>query len=127
MRMISQVVEYDSVWMHCCARIRADNPLLVDSCFPVYAGIELLAQACGLLFGARRQEADCTPVPGAIVQIKSFQLEGASIPVGTTLQVHGHFEGGSQQAALFSGEVQLDGTRILSGSLMLALLDGGGI
>ncbi|VAW77150.1 hypothetical protein MNBD_GAMMA13-803 [hydrothermal vent metagenome] len=125
MRMISQVLTHNSEHIHCNACIRADNPLLVGACLPAYVGIELLAQASGLLLGARRQDTD-TPGPGAIVQIKSFRLQEADIPVGTTLHVRAYFEAGNTEAALFTGEVLLNDQQILEGSLMIALLEENG-
>jgi len=122
MRMITRVVAHDDRHIHCRVCVRTDNPLLVDGRLPVYAGIELLAQASGLLLGARRPET-ATPDSGAIVQIKSFRLEDTDIQVGTILHVYANFEGGSMEAALFTGEVRLDDEQILEGSLMIALLE----
>ncbi len=121
MRLIDGVLDVDEARIRCHARIRADNPLLVDGRLPAHAGVELLAQAGGLLLGARAA-GGTAPTAGAIVQIKSFRVHGPDLPVGAVVEVEARFEGGTGQAALFGGEVRLDGNTILEGSLMIAQL-----
>ena len=106
--------------MHCSSVIDAHNPLLHDGLFPATGGVELLAQAAGTLLGARAP--DNTTRPGAIVQVKSFQVEPLDIPVGTELHIHARYQAGTTEAALFEGEVFSGEQRFFTGTLMIALL-----
>ena len=127
MLMLTELVQQQGDDIHCRCVISADNPMLEDGRFPAAAGIELLAQAAGLLLG--RQAGDGSgnksgqpPRPGAIVQIKRFTAQPLTLPVGSELQIHAHFEAGSTDAAMFSGEVLLGAEPIFSATLMIALL-----
>lgn len=121
MRLIDRLLEADDTHIRCAARIRADNPLLVAGRLPAHAGIELLAQACGLLLGARGGHDDPPPA-GAIAQVKSFRVRGPDLAVGAGLEIRARFEGGSDQAALFTGEVRHHDRTVLEASLMIARL-----
>ena len=116
------MLEQDTDSVHCSSVIDAHNPLLHDGLFPVMGGVELLAQAAGTLLGGRAPGNAARP--GAIVQIKSFQLEPLDIPVGTELHIHARYQAGTAEAALFEGEV-LSGERcFFTGTLMIAFLPG---
>jgi len=122
MLMLTTMLEQDTDSVHCSSVIDAHNPLLHDGLFPVMGGVELLAQAAGTLLGARAPGNAARP--GAIVQIKSFQLEPLDIPVGTELHIHARYQAGTAEAALFEGEV-LSGERcFFTGTLMIAFLPG---
>jgi len=123
MLMLSTLLEQRDDHIRCDSTIQADNPLLHDGLLPACAGLELLAQAAGALLGARSADQACRP--GAIVQIKSFRLRPTHIPVGSTVHIHAHFQAGNAAAALFDGEVSLNGQEFFSASLMIALLPGG--
>lgn len=120
MLMLSEVLQHDNEQIHCTSQIERNNPLLSKGNFPCTGGLELLAQASGVLFGIKHSESEVRP--GAIVQIKSFQVSDTPIPIGSELQIHAQFLGGSAEAALFEGHVLLEECQIFQGSLMIALL-----
>ena len=120
MLMLTEVVQQQADNIHCRGIIRADNPMLEHGQFPATAAIEPLAQAAGLLLGERTPGEASRP--GAIVQIKTFQAEVISIPIGAEIQVHARYLAGSADAAMFEGEVSMGSQTILSAELMIALL-----
>ena len=120
MLMLSTMLEQDSDSVHCTSVIDAHNPLLCDGLFPVTGGVELLAQAAGTLLGARAP-GNATR-PGAIVQVKSFQVTPLDIPVGAELQIHARYQAGTAEAVLVEGNVMLGEQRFFTGTLMIALL-----
>jgi len=122
MLMLTAILEQESDSVHCSSVIEAQNPLLSDGLFPVTGGLELLAQAAGTLLGVRA--ADNAARPGAIVQVKSFQVEPLDITAGTELHIHARYQAGTADAALFEGEVLSGERRFFTGTLMIALLPG---
>ncbi len=118
MRMLSSIVSQNDREIHCTCEIMANNPLLENQCFPVTGGVELLAQASGVLLGLKNAEAEVRP--GAVVQIKKFSLWDAQIPVGSILHIYSNFQAGSLEAAMFTGKVFFDEQLFFSGSLMIA-------
>lgn len=122
MLMLTTVLAQDTDDVHCASVIDAHNPLLCDGLFPVTGGVELLAQAAGILLAARTPGNAARP--GAIVQVKSFHLEQVPIPVGAELHIHAHYQAGSADAALFEGEVTFDDRCFFTGTLMITLLFG---
>jgi predicted hotdog family 3-hydroxylacyl-ACP dehydratase len=120
MLMLTTMLEQDADSVHCTSVINRHNPLLCNGLFPVIGGVELLAQAAGTLLGARAP-GNATR-PGAIVQVKSFQVEPLDIPVGTELHIHARYQAGTAEAALFEGEVMFGEQRFFTGTLMIALL-----
>ena len=122
MLMLTTILAQDTHAVHCTSVITAHNPLLRDGLFPATGGIELLAQAAGTLLGAR---APGTAVrPGAIVQIKSFRVEQLDIQAGAELHIHARYQAGTEEAALFEGEVTFGERCFFAGTLMIALLPG---
>jgi len=122
MLMLTAVLSQGADDIHCSSVIDVHNPLLSDGLFPPTAGVEPLAQAAGTLLGARSPgNALCA---GAIVQIKSFHVEQLCIPVGAELHIHARYQAGSDEAALFEGEVTYNAQCFFSGTLMIALLPG---
>lgn len=120
MLMLTSLLSHDDDSVHCTSTLRADNPLLQDGLFPVTSGVELLAQAGGILLGTRARDA--AHQPGAIVQIKSFQVDALRIPVGAKIHIHAHYQAGSAEAALFDGKVIYNNQPFFTGTLMIALL-----
>ena len=120
MLMLSAVQQYDDEQIRCISRIEKNNPLLSQGHFPCTGGLELLAQACGVLLGIKHPGLEVRP--GAIVQVKSFQVSNAAIPAGSALQIQAFFRGGNAEAALFDGHVSFNTDQIFQGSLMIALL-----
>jgi len=120
MLMLTSILSQEEDNIHCNCIIRADNPLLRGDLFPVTSGVELLAQAGGILLGTRARDA--ASQAGAIVQIKSFQVETLRIPVGADIHIHAHYQAGSFDAALFDGEVIYNDQTFFTGTLMIALL-----
>jgi predicted hotdog family 3-hydroxylacyl-ACP dehydratase len=106
--------------IHCTSTIDSNNPLLSNGLFPVLGGIELLAQASGVLFG--NQSPDNAARPGAIIQVKSFQTKNADIPIGSVLNIHARYTAGSVDAALCEGEVYVNEQRFFQGILIIAVL-----
>jgi len=121
MLMISEVVYCDQDRAHCRALIQPDNPLLFDSLFPGVGGIELLAQASGILL-AIRLGGEGAGRPGVIAQIKSFETSTGSVPVGAGLDIHTNFRGGNEMVAMFDGQVMWQQEPLFEGSLMITLL-----
>jgi predicted hotdog family 3-hydroxylacyl-ACP dehydratase len=121
MLMIGQVLACSAEQVRCTARIEADNPLLVDQLFPAFGGIELLAQASGILL-AKREAMMGQVRPGAIAQIKRFSAGEQDIPVGSLLEIEANYSGGNATVGLFSGRVMFDRQPVLTGSLMIAML-----
>lgn len=120
MLMLSALLTLDAEQIHCSSIIAANNPLLQDDRFPASGGLELLAQAAGVLFGSR--SPDNAARPGAIVQVKTFSAAPTSVAVGSELHIHAHYRGGNTDAALFDGEVKHCGQCLFSGALMIAML-----
>ena len=121
MLMLTEILQQQADHIHCRSIIRADNPMLnPQRLFPATAAIEPLAQAAGLLLG-EHSPGDASR-PGAIVQIKTFQAQPATIPVGTELRIHAHYQAGSADAALFKGQVKCGEQTLLSAELLIALL-----
>ena len=120
MLMLTAMLAQDTDSVHCASVIDSGNPLLRDGLFPATGGVELLAQAAGTLLGASTPGKAVRP--GAIVQLKSFQVEQVRIPVGSELHIHARYLAGTAEAALFEGEVMFGGQRFFTGSLMIALL-----
>ena len=122
MLMLTRMLDQESDSVHCTSVIAATNPLLRDGLFPVTGGVELLAQAAGTLFGSTAP-GNATR-PGAIVQVKSFQVAPLAIPVGAELHIHARYQAGTAEAALFEGEASFNEQCFFTGTLMIALLPG---
>jgi predicted hotdog family 3-hydroxylacyl-ACP dehydratase len=120
MLMLTTILAQDTKSVHCSSVIDAHNPLLHDGLFPATGGVELLAQAAGTLLGARAP-GNATR-PGAIVQVKYFQVDPLDIPVGTELHIHARYQAGTAEAALFEGEVFSGEQLFFTGTFMIALL-----
>ena len=133
MLMLSEVLTYTDKSIDGLSRIGADNPLLEDELFPCLGGVELFAQLAGILFAINNTQQQASPTEkmsgaksprGAVVQLKSFELGEVNIPVGSELNIHADFIGGSEQAARMSGVVYFGKKKIFEGSLMIALFAG---
>jgi predicted hotdog family 3-hydroxylacyl-ACP dehydratase len=122
MLMLTAILMQDTGSVHCTSVIDAHNPLLQNGLFPATGGVELLAQAAGILFGACAHGNAARP--GAIVQVKSFRVEQARIPVGAELHIHARYQAGTADAALFEGEVNFGEQCVFTGTLMVVLLPG---
>ncbi len=123
MRMVSRIVSRAERSIHCTGIIDARNPLVTDGRFPAIGGLELVAQAAGVLLGLASAGAPARP--GVIVQVKRFSIEPAEVPVGAELHIHARLQAGGADAALVEGEVFLDDRPFFSALVMLALLPGG--
>lgn len=121
MLMLTSVEHCDETRVHCRSLIQEDNPCLSDGIFPAYGGLELLAQASGVLLGKISRQNN--PELGAIVQVKHFELNDISIPPGSLVDIHASFLGGSDEAAQFEGRVYFDSHQFFEGRLMIALLE----
>ncbi|MCG6868194.1 MAG: hypothetical protein LJE91_05515 [Gammaproteobacteria bacterium] len=123
MLMLTRLLAQDVSNAHCTSVIDARNPLVHNGLFPATGGIELLAQAAGVLI---RAHVSGSPTrQGVIVQIKSFRIEQVRIPVGTELHIHAHYVAGNTEAAIFEGRVVFGERCFFAGTLMVALLEGG--
>ena len=78
MLMLTSVIQQAEKSIHCTSVIAPENPLLLNNCFPVAAGLELLAQASGIMLGG--QETGEEPRVGVIARIKSLQFVGHDHP-----------------------------------------------
>ncbi len=116
MLMISELLSYQNDRIECRCEIRRDNPLLVDGSFPAHGGLELVAQASGLLLGLRQQGEKSG---GAIVQVRSFSVAATGTPEGSQVTVTSSYLSGNAHAAIFDGQASLDGKAFFSTSLML--------
>lgn len=123
MLMLSKLIHHDTQSIRCSSKIRADNPLLMEDKFPALGGVELFAQAAGLLFGLRKADTalEADHRPGAVIQIKSFTLQAVDIGVGDELDISAEYIGGSADAVMMQGEVSFKNNSIFKGSLMIAL------
>lgn len=120
MLMLSSILDRHEQSICCTSIIDSRNPLLMDGLFPAIGGLELIAQASGVLLGLHNTGH---PVkPGVIAQIKRFTLEPADIPVGSEVYVHARLQAGGADAALVEGEVLFAARQFFSAVLMLALL-----
>lgn len=120
MLMVSGVLARHEQSIECVSIIGPRNPLLVGGRFPPIGGLELVAQAAGVLLGFRRAGQ---PVrPGVIVQVKRFSLDPAEIAVGSELHIHVRVQAGGPDAALVEGEAVFADRQFFSAMLMLALL-----
>lgn len=120
MLLLGRVTALDAERVEAEATIRADNPLLGAAGFPAWGGLELLAEACGMLLaggGADRPKA------AAIVAVRQMSCAPQRFPVGTTLRIHGELLGGSAAAALCSGRVEVAGESVFSATLTIAKLE----
>lgn len=120
MLMLSNILQQDERTIHCTSIIETQNPLLVDSCFPAMGGLELLAQASGVLLAF--DKSGLPPRPGVIARIKALQLFETPIPVDAEVHIHASFIAGNLDAALVEGHVVHNGQQFCRGSLMLATL-----
>ncbi len=124
MRMLTTIIQCTETHIQCSSQIAPDNPLLWQALFPCSGGIELFSQASGILFAQRN--AAQTPSgfhrrPGAVVQVKSFELGDVEIPVGAHLIIESRYTGGTQDAAMFEGKVIFEQHRVFKGTVMIAL------
>lgn len=123
MLMLSEVVSHTAQAIACSAKIQPDNPLLQAGEFPAIGGVELFAQAAGVLFGIRNGSAEASPKAksGAVIQLKSFTIGPTQVPVGETVDINADYIGGNDQAAMMQGTVKFKGLTLFKGSLMIAL------
>lgn len=120
MLMLSNILQQDERTIHCTSIIETQNPLLVDGCFPALGGLELLAQASGVLLGF--DKSGQSPRPGVIARIKALQLFETPIPVDAEVHIHASFTAGNLDAAFVEGRVLHNEQLFCRGSLMLATL-----
>lgn len=120
MLMLSDVLQQDEHTIHCTSIIEVNNPLLIDGHFPVLGGLELLAQASGVMLGLLKSGQK--PGPGVIARIRALQITETTIPVGSKLHIHARFTAGNRNAALVEGRIQFNQQTFCHGSLMLATL-----
>lgn len=121
MLMVDGISKCDQERIECTAHIQPDNPLLLDGLFPAIGGLELLAQASGILL-ATREGHDGAAKPGAIALIKTFQACEEAVPIGTCVNIEANFHGVNATAAIFRGKVTMQQKTLFSGTLMITLL-----
>jgi len=121
MLMISELLGYQDDQIECRCEIGCDNPLLVDGKFPPHGGLEMVAQASGLLLGLRRQGKKPA---GAIVRVRSFTVAKIDTPQGAHVDVTSSYLHGNSDAAIFNGKACVDGKQFFAASLMLMTSDG---
>jgi predicted hotdog family 3-hydroxylacyl-ACP dehydratase len=124
MLMLSGILGRQEQSIHCTSIIDPLNPLLAGGRFPAIGGLELIAQAAGVLLGL--QTGGNSARPGVIVQVKCFTVEQADIRAGSELHIHTRLQAGGADAALVEGEVLFADRQFFSGVVMLALLPDGG-
>lgn len=125
MRMLTTIDHYTDTSIRCSSVISPENPLLEGVLFPCSGGVELFSQASGILFALinHRGTAQSNPQPGAVIQIKSFELGSVEIPVGAELIVRSDFSGGNLGAGLFEGSVEYQQHTVFKGQVMIALFN----
>ena len=123
MLMVSEVLTYSEKSIQCVSTIRQHNPLLSKKIFPCLGAIELFAQAAGLLFSLRnvRSDQNATKLAGAVVQLKSFEIQSTIIPVGSKLLLNANYIGGNEMVVMMEGTVDYKSETIFTGNLMIAL------
>ncbi|MEE9342041.1 MAG: hypothetical protein V3V12_00230 [Gammaproteobacteria bacterium] len=120
MLMLTSVAQQAEKSIHCTSIIKPQNPLLIDNHFPILGGLELLAQASGIMLA--KQETSQRPKVGVIARIKSLQLTETIIPIAAEIHIHARFLGGNRDAAIIEGDVLMENKIFCSGTLMLATL-----
>jgi predicted hotdog family 3-hydroxylacyl-ACP dehydratase len=120
MLMLSSILQQDKRSIHCSSIIDTQNPLLVDSHFPPIGGLELIAQASGVMLGENKT-GQKTSV-GVIARIKSLQIYEIAIPAGAELHIHARLMAGNLDAAMVEGHVMFNEFTFCSGTIMLATL-----
>ena len=132
MLLLSQIIDVNDGTLRASVKIKADNPFLQDNHFPCVGAIELVAQAAGVLIGkkaaqATKRAAD-VEMPdqrnGAVIALKSFELGSLAIAVGNELIVSVSYVGGSDHAAVASGDVFYGEQLVFKGTLLIALFSG---
>ncbi|MEE9492707.1 MAG: hypothetical protein V3W04_04945 [Gammaproteobacteria bacterium] len=120
MLMLSKILLQDKRSIHCSSIIETQNPLLVDGYFPPLGGLELLAQASGVMLGESKTNQETSV--GVIARIKSLQILEMAIPVGAELHIHAKLMAGNLDAAMIEGHVLFNERTFCSGTMMLATL-----
>ena len=120
MLMLSKILLQGKRSIHCSSIIETQNPLLVDGYFPPLGGLELLAQASGVMLGESKTNQETSV--GVIARIKSLQILEMAIPVGAELHIHAKLMAGNLDAAMIEGHVLFNERTFCSGTMMLATL-----
>ncbi|MEJ2608852.1 MAG: hypothetical protein P8179_01930 [Candidatus Thiodiazotropha sp.] len=123
MLMIDQVLERNERSLVTSARIDKDNPLLQGGRLPGHAGLELIAQASGLLLGLTHEgEAK----PGAIIAIRGMQVNIPWLEANALITIETEILGGGEAAAMFHGRVLLNGNAAVEATITVSTFFEGG-
>lgn len=133
MRMLEDVVAHTDTTLRSKCTISAGNPFLQGNVFPVVTGVELLAQAAGVLFGLRKvgihdsagvlgqKGLDLATANGVVVQIKIFEVFRHFIPTGAELEISVEHIGGTDDVVMMEGVLDYGQQTILTVTLMIAM------
>lgn len=107
MLMVGRVLAHDERSLAASANIDPDNPLLLDGRLPGHAGLELIAQASGLLLGLiyEGEGSDGVVRPGAIVAVRGMQVNVPWLEANAPITIETEMMGGDEAAAMFDGRV----------------------
>lgn len=133
MRMLEDIVSNTDTTLQGKCLISVENPFLQGDVFPVVSGVELLAQAAGVLFGLRKagmhdseavllsEVSGPTTSKGAVVQIKVFEVLKRFVPIGAQLGVSVEHIGGTDEVVMMKGVLDYRQQTILTATLMIAM------
>ncbi|MDR0563813.1 MAG: hypothetical protein LBG78_02595 [Azoarcus sp.] len=87
MLLLERVLDIGEGHATCELTLRADSSFCRDGRVPAYVGIEYMAQAGGVLIGARALAANTSPKICYLVSVRKFSSHVDGFDVGTTLTV----------------------------------------
>jgi predicted hotdog family 3-hydroxylacyl-ACP dehydratase len=117
MLMVGQVLERSDRRLITTTRIDKNNPLLEDNRLPGHAGLELIAQASGLLLGLTCKGGTR---PGAIVAIRGMQVSMPWLELSAQITIETEILGGGEDAAMFYGRVILNGDTAVEATITVS-------
>lgn len=122
--LLQRVVAWSPNKVRCQAEVRPDNPLLApDGALPVWALVEVVAQAAAALRGletldAAKGSTEAAQAPGYLVAVRDARFDGPSIPVGEQLAVEVWRDGDPRLGmASLRGQVDWQGRTVCEATL----------
>jgi predicted hotdog family 3-hydroxylacyl-ACP dehydratase len=115
--MVDQVVEHSDRRLITTTRIDKENPLIEGDRLPGHAGLELIAQASGLLLGLT---CEGEARPGAIVAIRGMQVSKPWLELSAQITIETEILGGGEDAAMFHGKVLLNGDTAVEATITVS-------
>ena len=120
MLLVQEVVELGEAGLVCDGRIPADNPFVEDGKAPAVFGLELAAQAAGVLEALRRirEGASGPPRAGYLVSLKRARFATPFLDADRALRVNVRTIGAIGQLAMVEAVVRDEGgAELVTGTL----------